>query len=49
MSEGKKGNWLDKGDGGEWYEPFVTNRDIIQIVIITLVVCGMIILLTTLI
>ena len=47
MSEGKKGNWLDKGEGGEWYEPFITNRDTIQIAIITFAVCGLIILLIT--
>ena len=45
MSDGKKGNWLDKGEGGEWYEPFITNRDTIQIAIITFAVCGLIILL----
>ena len=49
MSEGKKENWLDKGEGGEWYEPYVTNRDTIQIAIIILAVCGLIILLTALI
>ena len=47
MSDGKKENWLDKGEGGEWYEPFVTNRDNIQIAIITFAVCGLIILLIT--
>lgn len=30
--------WLDKGDGGEWYEPYVTNGDIIFIGIITAIV-----------
>ena len=36
--------WLDKSDGGEWYEPYVTNTDIIYIGIITLIVSGIIIL-----
>ena len=36
--------WLDKSDGGQWYEPYVTNRDIIYIGIITLIVSGTIIL-----
>ena len=32
MKKMKKINdWLDKGDGGEWYEPYVTNRDMIFI------------------
>ena len=43
MSEGKKEILL--GEGGEWYEPFITNRDTIQIAIITFAVCGLIILL----
>jgi hypothetical protein len=29
--------WLDQGDGGEWYEPYVTNRDLVMIAIITVV------------
>lgn len=44
MSEGKKENWLDKGDGGEWFEPYVTNRDIVYITIITIIGCLIIIL-----
>ena len=36
--------WLNKGDGGEWYEPYVTNRDLIIIGLITLIVSGIIIL-----
>ena len=35
--------WLDKGEGGEWYEPYVTNRDLVFIGIITTIVCGIII------
>jgi hypothetical protein len=35
--------WLDKGEGGEWYEPYVTNRDLVFIGIITAIVCGIII------
>ena len=44
MSEGKKENWLDKGDGGEWYEPYVTNRDIVTIFWIAIIVSLIIIL-----
>lgn len=44
MSEGKKENWLDKGDGGEWFEPYVTNMDIVYIALITLIFCFIIIL-----
>jgi hypothetical protein len=36
--------WLDKGDGGQGYEPYVTNRDTIYIGIITLIVSGIMIL-----
>lgn len=36
--------WLNKGEGGEWYEPFVSNMDIIIIFIITLFVSGIIII-----
>jgi len=37
-------NWLDKGDGGEWYEPYVTNRDVLFIGALTLITNGIIIL-----
>ena len=37
-------NWLDKGDGGDFYEPYVTNRDVIFIGALTSIVCGIIIL-----
>jgi len=31
--------WLDKGEGGySWYEPYVTNRDLVVIGIITTIV-----------
>ena len=36
-------NRLDKGDGGEWYEPYITNRDMIYIGIITLILSSIII------
>ena len=49
MSEGKKENWLDKGDGGEWFEPYITNRDMIYIAIVTSIICSIIILCCTLI
>ena len=29
-------NWLDRGEGGEWYEPHVTNKDLLAILGITL-------------
>lgn len=41
--------WLNKGEGGEWYESYVNNRDLIQIGTLTFVVCIMIITLITLI
>lgn len=41
--------WLDRGEGGEWYEPYVNNRDIIQIGTLTFITCIMIITLITLI
>ena len=37
-------DWLDKGEGGEWYEPYITNRDLVIIGAITLIVSGIIIL-----
>jgi len=43
MSEGKKTykerleEWLDKGEGGEWYEPYVTNRDKVMLTIYTVI------------
>jgi len=35
--------WLDKGEGGEWFEPNVTNRDLLSVGTITAIVCGIII------
>jgi hypothetical protein len=40
----KINDWLKRGDGGEWYEPYVTNEDCVYIGIITTIVCGMLIL-----
>lgn len=31
-------NWLNEGDGGEWFEPYVTNKDVITIISISLFV-----------
>lgn len=42
-------NWLDRGEGGEWYESYINNRDLIQIGTLTIFACVMIILLITLI
>jgi len=39
----KLNEWLDKGEGGEWYEPYVTNRDLVIIGIITAIVGSIII------
>lgn len=36
--------WFYKGDGGEWYEPFISNLDLIIILLITLFVGGIIII-----
>jgi hypothetical protein len=36
--------WLNKGKGGEWYEPYVTNRDLVIIGIITSIVYGIMII-----
>ena len=37
-------SWLDKGEGGYFYEPYVTNRDLLWISLGTLLICGIIIL-----
>ena len=37
-------NWFDKGDGGNFYEPYVTNKDVLFIYALTLIVCGIMIL-----
>ena len=44
----KWNDWLDKGEGGEWYEPHVTNRDFLMILGITLAGCVLVILLIVL-
>ena len=36
-------DWLDRGEGGEWYEPYVTNRDTIGIMALTAIVSSMIV------
>jgi hypothetical protein len=36
--------WLARGDGGySWYEPYITNRDVLFIGIITAIGCSIII------
>lgn len=40
----KLNNWLDKGAGCEWYEPYVTNRDTIRMIFVTITLCSIIIL-----
>lgn len=44
----KWNDWLDKGEGGEWYEPYVTNRDTLIMMGITLAGCVLVILLIVL-
>ena len=44
----KWNDWLDKGEGGEWYEHHVTNRDVLIIMGITLAGCALISLLVVL-
>lgn len=36
--------WLDRGDGGEWYESHVTNLDLIRIGLVTILGMGIIII-----
>jgi len=36
--------WLDKGEGGKWFEPYVTNIDVILITILTILFSALIIL-----
>lgn len=36
-------DWLNKGEGGQWYEPYITNGDLVYILFITLVISGIII------
>jgi len=35
--------WLNKGEGGEWYEPYIANKDLILISTIAATFCGIII------
>lgn len=39
----KSKKWLDKGEGGEWFEPNVTNRDLLSVGVIATIVCGILI------
>ena len=41
--------WLNKGEGGEWYEPYINNKGLIQIGAITFITCIVIVTLITLI
>ena len=41
--------WLNKGEGGEWYEPYIDNKGLIQIGAVTFIICIMIVILITLI
>lgn len=36
-------HWLNKSDGGEWFEPYVTNKDITIIILLTIIVSSIII------
>lgn len=36
--------WLNKGEGGEFYESYVTNRGVLQIMTITIIVSTFIVL-----
>ena len=33
---------MDKYDGGEWYEPYVANKDVIMSIIIAMITSGFI-------
>lgn len=35
--------WLNKGEGGEWFEPYITNSDIVFLFIMSSIVGGIII------
>jgi hypothetical protein len=37
-------DWLDKGEGGEWYESYLTNRDLLTIGLYVLLGSGIIVL-----
>ena len=36
--------WVNKGEGGQFYEHYVTNRDIVQIIILTIITSASIIM-----
>ena len=36
-------DWLNKGEGGQWYESYITNGDLVYILFITLVISSIII------
>ena len=42
-------NWLNKGEGGDWYESHVTNGDLLTILAVTLLGSGIIVTLISLI
>lgn len=42
-------NWLNRGEGGDWYEPYVTNGDVLRIVAFTIMISGIIVALIELI
>jgi hypothetical protein len=36
--------WHDKGEGGQFYEPYITNGDVVKIIILTIITCTLIIM-----
>ena len=36
-------HWLNKSDGGQWFEPYITNKDVVVILLLTLIVSCIII------
>jgi len=36
-------HWLNKSDGGVWFEPYVTNKDIVIILLLTILISSIII------
>ena len=36
--------WFNKGEGGQFYEPYITNRDVLQITILTIITSTLIII-----
>ena len=35
--------WLNRSSGGEWFEPFINNKTLFYIFLITTIICGIII------